>query len=203
MHTSDSTTLRASLRQFERRIESRLSAWLARFSIVFLRVSLGLVFLGFGALKFFPGISPAEDLAKRTTEALTFNLIPGSVGIIGVAAIETAIGLSLTTGRYRRLGLGLLGLAMVGVFSPLVLFSGDLFARPYEQTLAGQYVLKDIVLLAAALVVAVSGPGGRIEPGGDRRHHPAIGQSELRPALVPTRATPRAELVRVRATDSR
>jgi uncharacterized membrane protein YkgB len=165
MHLSNAMTIRASSRRVETWIEERLAARLARFSIVFLRVSLGLVFLGFGVLKFFPGVSPAEDLAERTMETLTLGFVPGNVGIVGVALVETAIGLSLTTGRYRRFGLALLGLAMVGVLSPLVLFPDDLFTRPYEPTLAGQYVFKDIVLLAAALVVAVSGPRGRISPG--------------------------------------
>src|SRR5688572_11965009 len=115
MHLSDSMTLRASISRFERRFTAPLGEALARFSFVFLRVSLGLVFLGFGVLKFFPGVSPAEGLAERTMEALTLNLVPGNVGIVLVAAMETAIGLSLITGRYRRLGLVLLGLAMVGI----------------------------------------------------------------------------------------
>lgn len=156
--TATMTMLQSSLL----RLEARLVGWLARYSIVLLRVSLGLVFLGFGLLKFFPGASPAEDLAERTMDALTLGLIPGNVGIIGVAVLETAIGLSLTTGRYQRLGLALLGMAMVGVLSPVILFYGDLFPEPFQPTLAAQYVLKDIVLLAAGLVVAAGGRGGRI-----------------------------------------
>ena len=144
------------------RIDALVTGWLARYSITLLRVSLGLVFLGFGVLKFFPGVSPAQGLAEETMDALTFGLIPGGVGLALVAAMETAIGLSLITGRFLRLGLGLLGLAMVGILSPLVLFPDELFARPYEPTLAGQYVLKDVVLLAAGLVVATGALGGRI-----------------------------------------
>ncbi len=41
-------------------------------------MSLGLVFLWFGFLKFFPGLSPAQDLAARTVDKLTFGLVqPG------------------------------------------------------------------------------------------------------------------------------
>jgi len=139
-------------------------------SIALLRISLGLVFLGFGVLKFFPGISPAEDLAKDTMDKLTLGLVPGGVGIVLVALLETAIGLCLLTGRYLRLGVVLLGFAMVGVLSPVVLFPDELFSRSYNApTLEGQYVLKDVILLAAGLVVAASargqlpaaeGPGG-------------------------------------------
>src|SRR5687768_17862736 len=82
--TATMTMLQASLL----RLEARLVGWLARYSIVLLRVSLGLVFLGFGLLKFFPGASPAEDLAERTMSALTLGLIPGDVGIVGVAVLE-------------------------------------------------------------------------------------------------------------------
>ena len=165
---SDFRSVHSTLRRLGLEIESRLVPRLAGVSLVLLRISLGLVFLGFGVLKFFPGVSPAEDLAARTMEALTLGLVPGNVGIYLVAALETAIGLSLTTGRLRRLGLALLGLAMVGVLSPLVVATDDLFVRPYEPTLAGQYVLKDIVLLAAALVIAIGGPGSRIETGNAR-----------------------------------
>ena len=158
MNGTTSMVLRANLR----RIEAPLLGWLSRHSIDLLRISLGLVFLGFGVLKFFPGASPAENLAERTMEALTLGLVPGGVGLFAVAALETAIGLSLTTGRYQRIGLALLGMAMVGVLSPVVLFYGDLFPEPFQPTLAAQYVLKDVVLLAAGLVVAAGGRGGRI-----------------------------------------
>jgi putative oxidoreductase len=138
------------------RINAVITRLLARYSVELLRISLGLVFLGFGGLKFFPGLSPAADLAGETMEKLTLGLIPGGVGIVLVAMVETAIGFFLITGKYLRLGLALLGVAMVGILSPLVLLPDELFARPYEPTLEGQYVLKDIVLLAAGLVVAAS-----------------------------------------------
>jgi uncharacterized membrane protein YkgB len=52
-----------------------------------------------------------------------------------------------------RTGLLVLGFSLVGILSPLVLFFGDLF--PGAPTLEAQYVLKDVVLAAAGLVVAV------------------------------------------------
>jgi putative oxidoreductase len=100
--------------------------------------------------------------------ALTLGLISGGIGLALVAALETSIGVLLITGRYLRLGLGLLALAMIGILSPLVLFPGRLFAGPtHAPTLEGQYVLKDIVLLAAVLVVAVGAPNGRVGTAGD------------------------------------
>ena len=127
-------------------------------SITLLRISLGLVFLGFGLLKFVPGLSPVEGLVERTMSLLTFGLLTGGVATGVVAAMESAIGLSLLTGRYLRLGLGLLGIAMVGILSPIVLFADRLFFSQagFAPTLEAQYVLKDVVLLAAALVVAAA-----------------------------------------------
>src|SRR5699024_5303217 len=93
---------------------------------------------------------------EQAMEQLTFGIVPGDMGRILVALMETAIGLSLLTGRYLKTGMALLGLAVVGVMSPLVLFPGDLFAGNYNApTLEGQYVLKDVVLLAAANIVAL------------------------------------------------
>jgi putative oxidoreductase len=130
------------------RWKTRVTQWLARYSIAMLRISLSLVLLVFGALEFIPGLGPVEDLVADTMGALTLGLIPGRVALLLVATVETVIGLLLVTGRYLRLGLALLGLAMVGILSPLVLFPDRLFM------LEGQYVLKDVVPLAAVLVVA-------------------------------------------------
>lgn len=151
--------------------DGRLRAQLDRGSVALLRASLGLVFLGFGVLKFVPGLSPAEALARETVRALTFGLVPDGTAILFVAALETAIGLSLLTGRLLRIGLALLAVAMGGVLAPIVLFPAELFARHaelgiYAPTLAGQYVLKDVVLLAAALVVAVHVVPGAPGPAG-------------------------------------
>ena len=153
-------TIRHGPDRLERMVARRLAPhreMLLRGSIDLLRISLGLVFLLFGALKFVPGLSPAEALATESMSRLTLGLMPEPAGIALVAIVATAIGLSLVTGRQLRLGLGLLGLAMVGVLSPLVLFTDELFAGPSNApTLAAQYVVKDIVLLAAGLVIAVS-----------------------------------------------
>ena len=153
-------------------IEARLLDWLGRHCLTWLRISLGLVFLAFGLLKFVPGLSPAQHLVESTMEALTFGLVPGAVGLVLVATMETAIGLSLLTGWHLRLGLVLLGMAMVGILSPVVLYPERLFAGPLSApTLEGQYVLKDVVLLAAALVVAVAEFGRRLgTPGKGGRH---------------------------------
>jgi len=131
---------------------NRISGWLGRQSIDILRVSLGLVFLAFGFLKFFPGASPAEALVIRTIDTLTLGVIDGQAALLLTAVMECFIGITLVTGRFLRTGLLVLGMSLVGIMSPLVLFFGDLF--PGTPTLEAQYVFKDIVLAAAGLVIA-------------------------------------------------
>src|SRR5579859_2086171 len=90
------------------RVDVRITEWMARHGITLLRISLGIVFLWFGVLKFFPGLSPAEDLAARTITVLTFGLIPPAISIPVLAAWECLIGLGLLSGRYMRVTLLLL-----------------------------------------------------------------------------------------------
>jgi uncharacterized membrane protein YkgB len=168
----------------------RVSEWLGRHSVALLRISLGLVFLGFGVLKFFPGVSPAEELAAATLEKLTLGLVPPDIARLLVAAHETTVGVLLISGRGLRLGVALLGLASVGILSPLVLFPAQLFGGPGNApTLEGQYVLKDVVLLAGAIVVAFGGRAARLatEPNeattGHPADHPAPVGMRLRPTL--------------------
>jgi uncharacterized membrane protein YphA (DoxX/SURF4 family) len=146
-----------------RALEEVAVGWLVAHSIAILRVSLGAVFLGFGLLKYFPDVSPAQDLVERTTDILTLGLIPGPVALVGVATLECVIGLCLITGRGVRLAVYLLGVQLVGILSPVVLLTARLFAGPHgAPTLEGQYVLKDVILVGAALVIASSAAGARL-----------------------------------------
>lgn len=137
-----------------------LARLLTRWSVPALRVSLGLVFLGFGILKFFPGASPAEVVAERTIDTLTLGLVHGSVAVIGTAVVECFIGITLVTGYLLRAGLVVLAGAFVGILAPTVLFFDELFGS--GMTLLGQYVLKDVVLVAAATVVGAYALGARL-----------------------------------------
>lgn len=138
-------------------IAAVLHRLLARHSITLLRVSVGVIALGFGILKYFTGVSPAEDLVETTTHLLTFGLVPDKVAMVGVATLECAIGLSLIIGRGLRVAIYLLVLWIMGILSPVVLLSERLFSGPnHAPTLEGQYVLKDIILFTASLVIATT-----------------------------------------------
>lgn len=137
------------------RFESELHGWLVDHAVAILRVSIGAVFLAFGVLKFFPDVSPAQDLAETTFGKLSFGLIPGGVAIVGIAALECFIGICLLLNRWMRLAMWLLVFELVGVLSPIALLPARLFAGPgHAPTLEGQYVIKDVILVAAAMVVA-------------------------------------------------
>ncbi len=150
--------------------EVAIHRWLVRYSMTALRISMGAVIFGFGFLKYFPGVSPAEDLALATTHLLTFGLVPAvvpnSVAIVLVATLECAIGLLLLIGRWLRLTIVLLAVQLTGILSPAVLLAGREFAGPHHMpTLEGQYVLKDVILFAAAMVIATTVRGSALTDG--------------------------------------
>lgn len=155
-------TLTNLFAQFDR-LDTAMNRWLVVNSIVILRVCLGLVFLGFGFLKFFPGISPIEDLATRTTGVLTLGQVTGHAAMNLVAGLECIIGLCFISGRFLRVGVWLMAAQMVGAMSPLVFFPGELFPGPlHAPSLAAQYILKDIILIAAGMVVASTWTGAHL-----------------------------------------
>jgi putative oxidoreductase len=128
--------------------------WLARYSFPLLRVTLGLVIFGFGFLKYFDGVSPAQDLVLHVNRILSLGLVPDHVALPAFATVESLLGLSLITGRGLRYVVYPLTAWAIAILSPVLLFPGELFSGPdHAPTLAGQYVLKDIILLAACLVV--------------------------------------------------
>jgi uncharacterized membrane protein YkgB len=121
------------------------------------RVSIGIVYLWFGALKFFPETSPAETLATDTITRLTGGNIPEDLARIGLAIWEVLIGLGLLSGRFLRVTLLLLWIQMGGALLPLVLFPDETFARfPLVPTLEGQYIIKNLVIISAAIVVGAT-----------------------------------------------
>jgi len=153
----------SSLRAVIDRIDTRITAWMARYGVLLLRVSLGVVFLWFGALKFFPGLSPAQDLATQTIDTLTFGRLSPNVSILILATWESLIGIGLILGLFMRATLLLLFLQMLGAVTPLFLYPGQVFTHiPYAPTLEGQYIVKNIVLVSAGIVIGATVRGGKL-----------------------------------------
>jgi uncharacterized membrane protein YphA (DoxX/SURF4 family) len=145
------------------RIDTRITRWMARYGVLLLRLSLGLIFLWFGMLKFFPDLSPAEELVGRTIQQLTFGFIPGHTANVILAIWEALIGIGLITGIFMRITLLLLFLQMAGTFTPILLFPAEVFTRiPFAPTLEGQYIIKNLVLISAGIVIGATVRGGTV-----------------------------------------
>jgi uncharacterized membrane protein YkgB len=159
-------------------IDVALTRWMASHGVDVLRWSLGIVFFWFGFLKFFPGVSPAEGLATETISVLTGGLVGPALSLPVLAAWECLIGLGLITGRALRLTLLLLFLQMPGTVTPLFIFPELTFQRvPFVLTIEGQYIIKNLVLVAAGLVIGATVRGGGL-----------VSEGEVQPAAGPNGA---------------
>jgi uncharacterized membrane protein YphA (DoxX/SURF4 family) len=154
-------------------LDRRITRWMAEHGILLLRLALGVVFLWFGALKLIPGLSPAEGIAGRTIEVISFGIIPAATAVPILGVWESLIGLGLLSGLFMRATLLLLFVQMLGTLFPLVLFPAETWAQfPYAPTLEGQYIIKNAVLVAGAVVLGATVRGGRLEPEPKREMSP-------------------------------
>lgn len=184
------------VKQMQHRFEQmdqQITAWMARHGITLLRASVGIIYIWFGVIKFFPGFSPAESLASRTIAMLTFGAIPESTALYLLAAWETLIGLGLVFGVGLRLILLLLFAQMAGTITPMFFFPGEVFSVfPISPTLEGQYIIKNLVIISAALVIGATVRGGWLvsEPGDLTRtgHFEADGWTTNRKPITYPRA---------------
>lgn len=126
------------------------------YGVTILRIGLGIIFFWFGILKFFPGLSPAEELVRNTV-----YFIDPDFFIPVLALWETVIGIGLISGKFMRTTLLLLFLQMPGTALPLIILPDQVWTVfPYGLTLEGQYIVKNLVLIGAGLVL-----GGTIQSG--------------------------------------
>ena len=140
--------------KYTRKIDVRIRAWMRKNAPVLLRWSVGIIFLWFGALKFFQGASPAESLAIDTIRLLTFGWFSDALIINGLALWEVVVGIGLITGFFLREIILLLFLQMLGTLSPIFLFPEEVFVQiPFVLTLEGQYIVKNLVLMSAGIAI--------------------------------------------------
>lgn len=119
-----------------------------KYGIRLLRLSLGFTFLWFGFLKLV-GTSDAIGMVVRTV--YWFN---PAIFVPILAFWEMVIGLCLIIRPLERLAILLLFLQMPGTFLPLVLLPDVCWLHaPWAPTLEGQYIIKNLVLISAAIVV--------------------------------------------------
>lgn len=129
-------------------VDRQIAGWMQRNGLRVLRYALAAVFIWFGLLKPL-GMSPAEELVKNTV-----YFLPPDIFFPILGWWEVAIGVGLLYRPLNRLALGLLFLQMPGTMLPLVLLPEVCFtSAPFGLTMEGQYIIKNIVLIGAALVV--------------------------------------------------
>ena len=116
-----------------------------------LRVLLGIVFIWFGALKV-AEVSPVAALVAGTLPWAPADLV---VPLLG--GVEVVLGLGLVVGVFLRLVLPALAAHLAGTFLTFVMLPGLMFRHhdPLLLTADGEFVLKNLVLISATLVLVV------------------------------------------------
>lgn len=139
------------------KVDDTIIDFLRRWSIVVLRVSVAVVFIWFGALKVFD-VTPVADLVGDTVYWVDPDWF---VPVLGV--FEIAVGVGLLVRRYLRTVLGLFALQMVGTFLVLVIQPDVAFqdGNPLLLTVEGEFVVKNLVLLSAGMVMGATVRRGR------------------------------------------
>jgi len=137
-------------------LDQQIINFMSGYGITILRIGLGIIFLWFGMLKFFPGLSPAEELVRNTVYFIDPNIF-----IPVLAFWESLIGIGLISGKFMRTTLLLLFLQMPGTALPLIILPDQVWTIfPFGLTLEGQYIVKNLVLIGAGLVL-----GGTVKFG--------------------------------------
>lgn len=134
-------------------IDKSIAVFMQRYGVVALRISLAVIFIWFGILKPL-GISAAQPLVERTVDWMPLLSPEKWVSVIGWW--EVVIGVAFLFRATTRLAIALLALQMIGTFMPLVLLP-DVTFQPgriaYAPTIEGQYIIKNLLIISAALVV--------------------------------------------------
>lgn len=133
-------------------IDLRIIALLDKYYEPIGRVALFVVYFWFGFLKVID-ISPASPLAKALTEQ-TIGLDHFHVAFVTLAVVECVIGVLFLVPRATRLAVLLMLIHMIIVCSPLILLPGEAWQSFLVPTLEGQYIIKNLALVAVALTIA-------------------------------------------------
>lgn len=145
-------------------IDWSVTGWMATYRVRLIQLALGVIFLWFGGLKIVPGLSPAEGLVVSTAHALLAPIglsPPGRLVVVALALWEVAIGLGFLLDRHRKAMVWMLILHMFSTALPLVLLPEAVWTHaPYALTLEGQYIVKNLVILAGVATVGATVHGG-------------------------------------------
>ena len=143
------SNIQESVRASWSRLDEKMIKFMSAYGIHMIRYSLGVVFIWFGLLKV-AAVSPVADLVAKIVYWAPPNLFVPFLG-----AWEVAVGLGLLFNVALRLPLFLFWLQLSGTFLVLVLRTDIAFqgGNPLLLTVEGEFVVKNIVLIASGIVV--------------------------------------------------
>jgi len=123
-------------------------------SLLLLRLTLGLVFFHFGFMKFFPDLCPAEMIASQTVMRMSGGALDARTAMHWLAVLECTIGVGFLLNVGLRFVSVLFFMHMLGTFLPLFVLPELTFQMgPLAPTLEGQYIMKNIVFVAAGWTI--------------------------------------------------
>lgn len=136
------------------KLDKKLIKFFQRTYIPLARIAFFIVFFWFGLLKL-TGISPAESMAEELI-ATTIGSQYFDVLFKLLAIIECAIGILFLIPKAVRVIIPILFIHMIIVCSPLFLLPSYTWQSLLVPTLEGQYIIKNIVIIALAFGVAAN-----------------------------------------------
>jgi len=120
--------------------------------ILYTRLSLALIYIWFGILKFITGLSPAEDLASEAMSRLFHKTLSHDFSLKLLAGWEVFIGIGFLIGKPLKYWTRLALIHMLFTFTPLFLIPELCFTKiPFAFTLVGQYIMKNLIFVGALL----------------------------------------------------
>lgn len=134
-------------------VDQKISTFMECWGVLAVRFSFGIIFIWFGILKPL-GISSAESLVLATVPWLP--VFEGETWVAIIGWWEVLIGFAFLFRKTIRIAIALLALQMVGTFMPLVFLPEVTFQQgyiPFGPTMEGQYIIKNLMIISAALVV--------------------------------------------------
>lgn len=131
-------------------VDHQLISFVNRYGLSILRLSLTTVFLWFGLLKVL-NMSPVTPLAE--------DLIPGistDTFVLALGIMEIGVGISLVFKKLLKMSIAIIVIHLVSTFSLLAILQETMIndSNPFLLTLEGEFIIKNLVLIASALVIA-------------------------------------------------
>ena len=132
--------------------DAKIIRFFRRISIPSARIALFVVFFWFGILKVI-GLSPAGPLVQAL-EQQTLPFIPFDMFYMLFGLLECAIGIMFVVRRLERIVIPFLFIHMITTFMPLFLLPSETWSGFLVPTLEGQYIIKNLVIIATAIGIA-------------------------------------------------